>query len=100
MKALIVISLKKGGISAPWPAKVLPNDIPSPGWGREYARKNRSVNLSLLCHEWAMGARDSLSTFLRQETAMALQFACGRSVTRQLLIPPFFLTLHVQPSDV
>jgi hypothetical protein len=47
---------------------------------------------------WA--ARDSLSTFLRQEIDMALQFACGRSVTRQLLVPAFLLTLHVQAAEL
>jgi Protein of unknown function (DUF3617) len=47
-----------------------------------------------------MGARYSLSTFIRQETAMALQFACGSAVTRRLLIPAFFLTLHVQASEL
>jgi hypothetical protein len=47
-----------------------------------------------------MGARDSLIIFLRQEIAMALQFACGRSVTRRLLVPAFLLTLHVQASEL
>jgi hypothetical protein len=47
-----------------------------------------------------MGARYSLSTCFRQETAIALQFACGRAVTRRLLIPAFFLTLHVQASEL
>jgi hypothetical protein len=31
---------------------------------------------------------------------MALQFACGRSVTRRLLVPAFLLTLHVQASEL
>jgi hypothetical protein len=45
-----------------------------------------------------MGARLSQQIF-RQGTVMALQFACGRSVTRRLVIPAFFLTLHVQAAE-
>src|SRR5260221_8571969 len=75
-----------------------PNDIPDPTVAQEYARKNRSVNSSLLCHEWAMGARLS-QQILRRRTVVALHFAWGRSVTRRLLIPAFFLTLHVQASE-
>src|SRR5260221_8489409 len=78
MRALIVISLIKGGNSPPWPAKV-PNDIPGPMVAQEYARKNRSVNSPLPCHEWVMGARLSQQIF-RQGTLLALQFAFGRSV--------------------
>src|SRR5258708_37974605 len=97
MKALIVISLKKGGNSPPWPAKV-PNDIPDPMDGQEYARKNRSVNSSLPCHEWAIGARLS-QQFSRRGTVVALPFACDRSVKRRLLMLTFVLAVHVHASE-
>jgi hypothetical protein len=45
------------------------------------------------------GARLSQKIFRQETVVMALQFACGRLLACRLLIPAFFLTLHVQASE-